>query len=208
MSKHLLIVDDEPALLMAVAACLRGENYEVKTARSAKEALVYLTTTLPDLIISDVRMPQINGFEFARQLRSSSRTELIPIIFLTAKSETESRIEGFRAGVDTYLTKPFEPIELIAVVANILRRVERTHSVIANLVGNVIQQEESFYDEDLTEAERKIVEEVAKGLSNKEIAHALNLSIRTIENHISRILAKKGFANRVEIARFVLARKE
>lgn len=201
-------MDDEPALLMAVAACLRGENYEVKTARSAKEALVYLTTTLPDLIISDVRMPQINGFEFARQLRSSSRTELIPIIFLTAKSETESRIEGFRAGVDTYLTKPFEPIELIAVVANILRRVERTHSVIANLVGNVIQQEESFYDEDLTEAERKIVEEVAKGLSNKEIAHALNLSIRTIENHISRILAKKGFANRVEIARFVLARKE
>lgn len=208
MSKHLLIVDDEPALLMAVAACLRGENYEVKTARSAKEALVYLTMTLPDLIISDVRMPHINGFEFARQLRASSRTELIPIIFLTAKSETESRIEGFRAGVDTYLTKPFEPRELIAVVANILRRVERTHSVIANLVGNVIQQEESFYDEDLTEAERKIVEEVAKGLSNKEIAHALNLSIRTIENHISRILAKKGFANRVEIARFVLARKE
>ncbi|NJM52931.1 MAG: response regulator [Blastocatellia bacterium] len=61
MSKRLLVVDDEPALLMAVAACLRGENYEVKTARSGKDALVYLSTSLPDLIVSDVRMPNMSG---------------------------------------------------------------------------------------------------------------------------------------------------
>lgn len=207
MSKRLLIVDDEPALLMAVAACLRGEGYEVKTARNAKDALVYLSTTLPDLIVSDVRMPNMSGFEFARQLRSSTRTELIPIVFLTAKDELQDRIEGFRSGIDAYLVKPFEPTELIAVVANILRRLERTHSVIANLVGNELQSEgEIFYDEELTAAEERIAKEVAKGLSNKEIANELNLSVRTVENHISRILDKKGFANRVELAKYVLAK--
>ncbi len=208
MAKRLLIVDDEPALLLAVAACLRGEGYDVKTARSAKDALIYLSTTLPDLIISDVRMPRMSGFKFANHLRASPRTELIPIIFLTAKDEIKDRIEGFRAGIDVYLTKPFEPTELIAVVANLLRRIERTHSVIANLVGVVLKEEETFYDEDLSEAEKRIAREVAKGFSNKEIADELNLSVRTVENHISRILDKKGFANRVEIARFVLARQK
>ena len=207
MGKRLLIVDDEPALLMAVAACLKGEGYEVKTARSVKDALVYLTTTIPDLVISDVRMPNIDGYEFARLLRSFSRTELIPIVFLTAKSEVEARIEGFRAGIDTYLTKPFEPAELVAVVAGILQRVERTHTVIAGLVGNEIVKEERYFDEDLTDSEEKIAQEVSKGLSNKEIAEFLGLSVRTVENHVSRILDKKDFANRVELARYVLARQ-
>lgn len=208
MSKRLLIVDDEPALLLAVAACLRGEGYEVKTARSAKDALVYLSTSLPDLIISDVRMPNMSGFEFARQLRSSTRTELIPIVFLTAKDEVQDRVEGFRSGVDAYLVKPFEPTELIAVVSNILQRLERTHSVIANLVGLELEvPEEKFFDEDLTEAEERVAAEVAKGLSNKEIALSLNLSVRTVENHVSRILDKKGFSNRVELAAYILAKQ-
>lgn len=207
MAKRLLLVDDEPALLMAVAACLRNEGYEVKTARSAKDALVYLTTTLPDLIISDVRMPNIDGYKFARHLRGTSRTELIPIVFLTAKSEVESRIEGFRAGIDVYLTKPFEPAELISVIGNILSRVERTHSVIANLVGSELNDAQVYYDEELTEAEERVAKAVSKGLSNREIAVELNLSVRTVENHVSRILDKKGFANRVELARYVLAKK-
>lgn len=207
MAKRLLLVDDEPALLLAVAACLRGDGYEVKTCKSVKDALIYLTTTLPDLIISDVRMPQMDGYEFAKQLRSSTRTELIPIVFLTAKDELQARIEGFRSGVDAYLVKPFEPTELLAVVSNILHRLERTHSVIANLVGIELQpEEESFYDEDLTAAEERVAREVAKGLSNKEIASDLNLSVRTVENHISRILDKKGFTNRVELTRYVLAK--
>ncbi|NJM52932.1 MAG: response regulator transcription factor [Blastocatellia bacterium] len=134
---------------------------------------------------------------------------MIPIVFLTAKDELEDRIEGFRAGVDAYLTKPFEPKELIAVVASILQRVDRTHSVIANLVGLELQTEEKFfYDEELTEAEERVAREVAKGMSNKEIARELNLSVRTIENHVSRILDKKGFANRVELAGYILAKQK
>ncbi len=205
MSKRLLVVDDEPNLLRAVAAVLRGEGFEISTARSGKEALVAVARNLPDLIVSDVRMPGMDGFELARRLRHAPNFALLPIVFLTAKDETEDRVEGFRAGVDAYLTKPFEPDELVAVINNILQRVERTHSTIARLVGN--EQPETVFvrDEELTEAEWRVASLVARGLSNKEIALELNLSIRTIENHVSRILAKKNFSNRVEIARHIIS---
>lgn len=205
LSKRLLIVDDEPNLLRAVTACLRGEGYEVDAVRSGEEALVHVAQSLPDLIVSDIRMPRMDGYALARQLRMSPRTDLIPIIFLTAKEETADRIAGFRSGVDAYLTKPFEPNELLAVIANILKRVERTHAEIARLVGTSNQPRQvSFIDEHLTEAEERIALAVARGLSNKEIASELEISVRTVENHISHILAKKNFDNRVEIARYVL----
>lgn len=207
MSKHLLIVDDEPNLLRAVAACLRGEGYEVDTARSGEEALVQIAQRLPDLIISDIRMPRMDGYALARQLRNNPRTHLIPIVFLTAKDESADRIAGIRSGVDAYLTKPFEPDELVAVIGNILTRVERTHAEIARLIGSNIREQIAFTDEELTEAEQRIASAVASGLSNKEIAAELGVSVRTVENHISHILAKKHFDNRVAIARYVLARQ-
>ncbi|PYS90275.1 MAG: DNA-binding response regulator [Acidobacteria bacterium] len=204
MSKRLLVVDDESDLLHAVTVCLRAEGYEVTTAQSGAEALVRVAETLPDLVISDIRMPGMDGFTLARHLRASPRADLIPIIFLTAKDKTSDRIEGFRSGVDAYLTKPFEPDELLAVVANILNRVERTHAEIAQLVGErAIVDESSFQDEELTDAEERVAAAVARGFSNKQIAAELKISVRTVENHISHILAKKRFGNRVEIARYV-----
>jgi DNA-binding NarL/FixJ family response regulator len=210
MSKRLLVVDDEPNLLRAVAACLRTEDYEVSTARSGHEALMKLAESVPDLIISDIRMPGMDGYKLARQLRGAPRTALVPIVFLSAKDETADRIEGFRAGIDAYLTKPFEPDELIAVVKGILNRVERTHSQIARLVSSMNAEEASvsFQDEELTDAENRVAVAVSRGLSNKEIAAELDISVRTVENHISHILDKKAFGNRVEIARYVFERKE
>jgi DNA-binding NarL/FixJ family response regulator len=207
MSKRLLVVDDEPNLLRAVAACLKAENYEVNTARNGNEALIQLAESIPDLIISDIRMPGMDGYKLARHLRGSPRTALVPIVFLTAKDETADRIEGFRAGVDAYLTKPFEPEELIAVVNGIITRVERTHSQIAQLVSSAESAGMSFQDEALTDAENRVALAVSRGLSNKEIAAQLDISVRTVENHISHILDKKGFSNRVEIARYVLKEK-
>lgn len=207
MSKRLLVVDDEPNLLRAVAACLKAAGYDVSTARSGREALLQLAEAVPDLLISDIRMPGMDGYQLARQLRGSPRTALVPIVFLTAKDERSDRIEGFRAGVDAYLTKPFEPEELIAVVNGILKRVERTHSQIARLVSSTESDNTavSFQDEQLTEAEDRVAVAVSRGLSNKEIAAELGISVRTVENHISHILEKKNFSNRVEIARYVLA---
>lgn len=205
MAKRLLVVDDEPNLLRAVAVVLRSEGFDVSTARNGREALLRVAESVPDLIVSDVRMPGMDGYDLARQLRRSPHSALIPIIFLTAKDETEDRIEGFRAGVDVYLTKPFEPDELIAVIRNILQRVERTHNTIARLITKDESPETILIrDEDLTDAEWRVAQAVARGMSNKEIAGELNLSIRTIENHVSRILSKKNFSNRVEIARYIL----
>ncbi len=207
MLKRLLVVDDEPNLLRAVEAVLRGEGFEITTARSGREALVAVAQSLPDLIVSDVRMPGMDGFQLARKLRASTHSALVPIVFLTAKDETEDRIEGFQSGVDVYLTKPFEPDELVAVIKSVLQRVERTRSTIARLVGSEEKETVFVRDEALTEAEWRVAETVARGLSNKEIAEELNLSVRTIENHVSRILAKKNFTNRVEIARHIISNK-
>jgi DNA-binding NarL/FixJ family response regulator len=147
----------------------------------------------------------MDGHVLVNRIRSSPRTALIPVIFLTAKDQKEDRTAGFRTGVDAYVTKPFEPDELLAVITAIFNRVERTRSEFSRLMGHAEAAEPSpVHDENLTDAEMKIAEAVARGLSNKEIAAGSGISVRTVENHVSHILAKKGFSNRVEIARFVL----
>lgn len=202
------MVDDDPALVFAVADCLRAEGYEVATARNGAEALVRLAESLPDLVISDIRMPRMDGYSLARSIRNAPRTALLPIIFLTAKDQRADRVEGFRAGVDAYLVKPFEPDELLTVVASILNRVQRTHAEIARLAGAATTEDQlAIRDEDLTAAEWRVAEAVANARSNKEIAAELDISIRTVEKHISNILSKKNFDNRVEIARLVFERK-
>jgi DNA-binding NarL/FixJ family response regulator len=190
------------------AVDLRGEGYQVTTAGNGAEALISVAQKSPDLIISDIRMPGMDGYELARRLRRNESTALIPIVFLTAKDTTNNRIEGFRSGVDAYLTKPFEPDELLAVVASILNRVERTHSQIARLIGReeIERAAEKFYDEELTDTETRVAEAVSRGLSNKEIAREFGISVRTVEHHIRSILSKKNFSNRVEIALFVKQR--
>ncbi len=189
---------------MAVEACLRAEGYEVVTARDAAEALVRLAEAVPDIIVSDVRMPGTDGFTLARHLRASARTKLVPIVFLTARDSLAERIEGFKSGVDAYMTKPFENDELVAILASILERVQRTHSEIARLVGVEPRiGAGAFEDSDLTEAERRVADAVSRGLMNKEIAAELGISVRTVEHHISHILTKKNFGSRVDIARHV-----
>ena len=208
MAKRLLVVDDDPGLLLAVSETLRAEGFDVKTARRGADALVIVAQSMPDLIVSDIRMPGMDGYQLVKNLRSNTRTRLIPIVFLTVKDEIVDRIQGFRTGVDAYLTKPFEPDELVAVVNAILHRVERTHSDLARLFGEKAADEpELVRDEELTDAEWRVAETVARGLTNKEIAAELNLSLRTVEGHISRILDKKNLSNRVELALHIAERK-
>ena len=206
MPKRLLVVDDDTSLLLAVSETLRAEGYVVVTARHGAEALVSIAERLPDLIISDIRMPIMNGYQLARKLRSAPHTRLVPIVFLTAKDETADRVAGFRSGVDAYLTKPFEPEELVAIIAGILERVQRTHGDLARMFGESEKEITFQRDEELTDAEWRVAEAVARGWSNKEIASDLHLSLRTVEGHISHILDKKNLNNRVELALFVARR--
>lgn len=213
MKKRLLVVEDNARLLRVIAVYLEKAGFEIMTARDGSDALMRLAETIPDLIVSDIMMPGTDGFAFAASVRAHPRTDLIPIIFLTARDRREDRIAGFRAGVDAYLVKPFEPEELVAAIENILNRVLLTHRRVARTATPPITIPENRADKpppaivsDLTRAEERVARLVAKTLSNKEIAAQLKISVRTVEMHISRVLAKMNWSNRVEIARYIIER--
>ncbi|CAM9705570.1 unnamed protein product, partial [Ascophyllum nodosum] len=121
---RLMLVDDEEALRRAVSEYLEQRGYSVAAHASAGEALESLSrdqNVSPDLIITDVNMPEMNGFRFLEALRAGGRRERsIPVVFLTARGMTTDRIEGYRAGVNAYLSKPFDPEELVSIVDNVI----------------------------------------------------------------------------------------
>ena len=120
MRKHLiLVVDDEPAIVRLVRSKLLADGYSVETAGSGEEALAYLDRERPDLMILDLMMPGIDGFETLRRVRNQSQ---LPVILLTARSGDADLTKGFHAGADDYLTKPFNPDELSLRVGAVLRR--------------------------------------------------------------------------------------
>ena len=111
---RILAVDDDPVTLKLVAVTLTRAGYEVLTAKDGKEALARVEGIQPDLIILDVMMPGLDGYEVCRRLRGMPSTAAIPIMMLTATSSLENKIAGFEAGSDDYMVKPFEPAELEA----------------------------------------------------------------------------------------------
>lgn len=112
-----LIVDDVPENIKVLGNTLRNRNYVISAALSGEQALEIINQSLsPDLILLDVMMPGMNGFEVCAKLKSSPATNEIPIIFLTAKTETEDIVKGFEVGAVDYLTKPFNTAELLARV--------------------------------------------------------------------------------------------
>jgi two-component system OmpR family response regulator len=118
MSK-ILIVDDDPHIRELVRVFLQNEGFDVFEAGDGLEALARLETVKADLVILDVMMPNMDGWELARQLSAASD---LPLLMLTAKGETSQKIKGFGLGVDDYLVKPFEPLELVARVKALLKR--------------------------------------------------------------------------------------
>jgi len=123
MSKKIMVVDDEPRLVSVVEAYLKQEGFEVATASNGQEALFAARQTKLDLIILDVMMPEMDGYEFMRHHRMEAET---PIILLTAKVEEDDKVIGLELGADDYVTKPFRPRELVARVRAVLRRSGQT----------------------------------------------------------------------------------
>ncbi len=120
----ILIIDDEPALLLGLAAKIKRHGYTVVTATDGSDGFRKAKESLPDLIISDVMMPPPNGFELRRLLSLEPALASIPFIFLTARSSVEDRVDGLRNGADDYITKPFETEELFARIEAVFRRVQ------------------------------------------------------------------------------------
>ncbi|MCW2714771.1 MAG: tcrX [Frankiales bacterium] len=117
---RLLVVDDEPNILELLSASLRFAGFDVVTATNGKDALLQARATAPDLVVLDVMMPGMNGFDVARELRRGG--DRVPVVFLTAKDATEDRVEGLTIGGDDYVTKPFSLEEVVARIRAVLRR--------------------------------------------------------------------------------------
>lgn len=220
--KKILVVDDDRTLRTVLTRYLENRGYQVDQVSSGADALVACAQDPPDLVVSDVVMPEMDGLEFCRRLRATPSGQLMPFIFLSGKGELEDRIHGHSIGADDYLTKPVDPRELVAKIESQLERSRRIHSEIVRLMQlsvappdskavpsisppelpeNTITRTEPA-PLPLTPAEERVFWEVIQGLTNKQISDHLFISPRTVQTHLSNILSKLKLENRAQLIRF------
>lgn len=120
MGSRVLVVDDDPAIRRILSQTLELEDYEVSGAADGEEALGMISEEMPDVVILDVMMPKMHGFDVLREIRQNPESSDLPVILLTAKSSAEDMWEGWREGVDYYMTKPFDVEELIRFLSYVL----------------------------------------------------------------------------------------
>jgi DNA-binding NarL/FixJ family response regulator len=213
MPLTILVTDDDLGTRLAISDYLEASGYLVVAAANGQEALRLVETHQPHLVVTDITMPQMDGYELVRQIRQRPQLRLMPVVFLTGRTETQERIRGYQVGADVYLEKPFELNELGAVVRNLLDRLQmieaewRSRSVpptapdaapkrpVNTALVEALQ---------LTEREQEVLKVLADGLSNMHIGDRLHLSPRTIEKHVSSLLRKTDTTNRSELVRFAI----
>ena len=162
--KRILVVEDSEVIRDEVADILRMEDFEVAMASNGYEGLVQTKNEKPDLIISDIMMPEMDGYQFVTELKKNPETENIPIIFLSAKSQNEDIRKGMNLGVDDYITKPIHPNDLIAAVEKSFEKQEKLSGAIKRVSLNSME----FLPEELMQSIGDIVSS-SKSLMNKEI---------------------------------------
>ncbi len=223
--KKILLLDDDKTLQTVLTRYLEKRGYSVQVVNSGIQGLKLFAQDPPDLVVSDIMMPGMDGLEFCRRLRATRPGQLVPFIFLTAKKDLEDRVKGHHMGADDYITKPFEPLELLAKIESQLERSRRIHSEMIRLIqqgseeetavpstaeiaaGSKNQVTETLYTEPqedlpLTPAEARVFWEVIQGLTNKQISQRLFISPRTVQTHLSNILTKLNLENRSQLVRF------
>ena len=142
--ESLLVVDDDPFIARLLEIELRAAGYDVRVAADGALALEAARERCPDLVLADVMMPNMDGFELTRRLRQDPRTATVSVIMLTARGLSADKLEGFAIGADDYIVKPFDTPELLARIRGVLRRSldTRTQSPLTGLPGNVRIEEE------------------------------------------------------------------
>jgi PleD family two-component response regulator len=140
---HILIVEDQPNTAEMLASYFKTQGYKVTSVGWGKDALAFVEKTVPDLVLLDIRLPDIDGYEVCRQLRKQRRTANVPIVFLTEKRERADKLQGLKLGAVDYITKPFDIQELRLRVRNVLRRssVERMSHFVTGLPGSSLSDE-------------------------------------------------------------------
>jgi DNA-binding NarL/FixJ family response regulator len=244
-SQHwILLVDDEASLRDAVGRMLVNSGYQVTTCQdgsealrialngpsrfdpSATKALSTVPRSSPDAIVSDVRMPVMDGLTLLETIRSSPQLVEVPVVLLTAKGMPQDRVAGYNAGADAYLTKPFDPEELVTVIDSVIQRHERLNNsnnvMLSDLqrdlrdikyllleqggsgvgtIGDRVEATNIFFPPD----ERQILQLLCQGLMTKEIAERMYMSTRRVEQLLTSMFRKVKVKNRTELVRWAIS---
>lgn len=214
---NILVVDDEEDVVEVIGHFLEQEGYHVQKAYDGEEALQRASADT-DLIVLDIMMPKLNGYEVCERLRSRVETETIPIIFLSAKSEEEDQVKGLMLGADDYLTKPVSPQVIVAHVKAVLRRTGVEESRTLSVRNLMIYEDEYRATLDgkdlgltLTEFEllRYLVRHPRKAFTRQQLLEtiwqdAMMVTERTVDAHIKNLREKLGgFAQHIQTVRGV-----
>jgi DNA-binding NarL/FixJ family response regulator len=231
-SRWVVLVDDEESIRKSVGQLLFDRGFEVSACGDVPTAIQITqerrdeagNPRLPDVIISDVRMPEMDGLQFLEILRRDRRLQGIPVVLLTAKGMTQDRIAGYNAGADVYLPKPFDPDELVSICDGLIQQYDI-------LNGSDIEMEDLKQDLDeikymllqkggagigsgwldegsnvfLAPDERQVLELLCQGLMNKEIAQKTFLSKRRVEQLLTSMYRKVNVKNRTELVRWAVS---
>lgn len=213
MPLTILVADDDLGTRLSISDYLEMSGYSVLTAADGQEALEMVEAYHPHLMVTDIVMPRLNGYELVRRVRQHPAFRLLPVIFLTGRNKTEERIQGYQSGADLYLPKPFELNELGAAIRNLLERSQMIQSeyrlsyeeALRNFVPPpAVDAENAGFVRPLTQREKQVLELLTHGLSNAEIGSELHLSPRTVEKYVSNLLRKTETSNRAELVRFAM----
>ncbi len=218
MPLTILVADDDPGTRLSISDYLELAGYSVISAENGQKALSMVSQYHPHLIVTDITMPQMDGYELVRLVRRQPAFRLLPVIFLTERTNTEERIRGYQLGCDLYLPKPFDLEELGAVIRNLLERSQMIESEWRLRVQSTQPSEHDAKTEstnghkaqaialtpDLTSREREVLTLLTDGLSNAQIGDRLHLSPRTVEKYVSSLLRKSESNNRAELVRFAM----
>ena len=221
MPLTILVADDDLGTRLSISDYLEAIGYSVVSAENGQEALALVEEYRPHLVVTDITMPHMDGYEFVRRIRNRPALRLLPVVFLTARTDSQERIRGYQLGCDVYLSKPFELQELGAVVRNLLERMQMIESEwrFSKEDSATSKTSEDKLDQplnaksiapttattlSLTQREQEVLQVLADGLSNIQIGESLHLSPRTVEKYVSSLLRKTDTNNRAELVRFAM----
>jgi DNA-binding NarL/FixJ family response regulator len=206
MPLTLLIVEDDPAISLALVDYFESERYTVLASSTGEVALEMLDRYHPHLVIADITLPKMDGYELVRKMRMLPAHRLLPIILLTARGHIEDRVRGYQLGCDVYISKPFDLLELSAVVRNLLDRsqMQQSELQVRAQPPESIPRQGGTDEIVLTEREAQVLDLLCHGLSNRHMGLKLSLSPRTVEKYVSRLLQRTDTSNRADLVRYAM----
>jgi DNA-binding NarL/FixJ family response regulator len=193
-----VLVDDDPAFRRVLTTVLERAGYDTVGVSSAEQALAAIAERQPDVVLTDVQLPGVSGYELCRQLKDEYADELAVIIVSADRTEPFDRAAGILLGADDYMVKPVDPGELVARVWRLAGRSNGRHVSESNGASDKLDA--------LSRREREVLDLLAAGSDQDRIAQALFISPKTVATHIQRVLTKLGVHSRTQAVALALRR--